>query len=97
MGTVYAESGALELGGKVADILQVLPDEKTQGDVTITFKTRYTPTGPETTYGPYAVRTDGYTDTRVSGRQAKVRIDAVRDAAWAVGRFRADVVQSGDR
>lgn len=97
VGSVYAESGALELSGRIVDVMQVLPDEKTQGDVTITFKTRYTPTGPESTFGPYAVRADGYTDTRVSGRQAKVRIDAVRDAAFAVGRFRADVVESGDR
>ena len=93
VGTIYAESGGMEIapGDRIADIMQVIPDEGTNGDVRVTFKCKYTPNGTETTYGPYTVRSDGYTDTRASGRQAKLRIEAVEDSDWRVGTFRADV------
>jgi hypothetical protein len=93
VGSVYAESGAMEIypGEQIVDINQLLPDEQNAGDVTVTLKCRYTPSGTETTYGPYSVRSDGYTDTRASGRQAKIRVDAVNDNDWRVGTFRADI------
>lgn len=99
VGTIYAETGAMEIapGEKIMDVLQLIPDEASQGSVNITLKCKYTPTGTETTYGPYTVRADGYTDTRASGRQAKIRIDAVRDEDFRVGTFRADVVAAGAR
>lgn len=99
VGDVYAESGAMEIspGEQIADILQVIPDERNAGDVSITLKCRYTPSGAESTYGPYTVRADGYTDTRASGRQAKIRIAATNDADWRVGTFRADIGLSSRR
>jgi len=99
VGQIYAESGALELGNGdlTADVLQVLPDEKTRGDVSILFKAAFTPNGNEFVYGPYTVRPDGYTDTRASGRQLKLRIAPVTDSDWQVGTFRAEVRQSGGR
>lgn len=99
VGSVYAESGFgdINLGDRVLDVLQILPDEKSQGDVSVTIKCRYTPTGAETSYGPYIVRSDGYTDVRASGRQMALRIDALSDADWRVGTFRADVKAGGQR
>lgn len=93
VGDVYAESGAMEIypGEQVADILQVLPDEKNNGDVQVTLKCKFTPNGTETTYGPYTVRSDGYTDVRASGRQAKIRVEGANDSDWRVGTFRADI------
>jgi hypothetical protein len=99
IGTVFAQSGAFGIGtgDRIGWVTQVMPDEKTQGDVSITLKARYTPTGSETTFGPYLVRADGYTDTRAQGREMKVRIDAIRDDAWRVGNFRAEVKPGGGR
>jgi hypothetical protein len=99
VGTIYAETGAMEIapGERVMDILQLIPDEAVRGAVNVTLKCKYTPTGTETSYGPYTVRDDGYTDTRASGRQAKLRIEAARDEDFRVGNFRADVVQAGGR
>ena len=93
VGKIYAESGAMEIypGEHIADIVQIIPDERNSGDVSVTLKCKYTPSGQETTYGPYLVRSDGYTDTRASGRQAKIRVDGVTDNDWRVGTFRADI------
>jgi hypothetical protein len=93
VGDVYAESGAMEIypGEEIVDVVQILPDERNNGDVSVTLKCKYTPSGAETTYGPYTVRADGYTDTRASGRQAKIRVDALNDNDWRVGTFRADL------
>jgi hypothetical protein len=98
-GSIYAETGAIEIGSgdRIAHVLQVLPDENTQGQVSCTFKTKRTPTGTETTYGPYTVRADGYTDVRFSGRQVKYRIDQVSDSDWRVGNFRAEVMPGEKR
>jgi hypothetical protein len=99
VGDVYAESSAMEIdpGERVLDILQLLPDEKNRGDVSVTLKCKFTPTGSETVYGPYVVRSDGYTDVRASGRQAKIRVEPVNDADWRVGTFRADLRFAGMR
>ena len=99
VGMVYAQSGYGELGNgdRVSDVVQVIPDEKTNGDVKLTFKCKYTPGGQETTFGPYLVRSDGYTDTRASGRQWAIKLEPTTDADWRVGIFRADVRQAGSR
>lgn len=98
--SLFAESGALEISGgeRVVHIIQVLPDEKTRGENTITFNTKLTPGGTiETTFGPYVVRADGYTDTRVAGRQFSMRLVPTVDDDWRVGKFRFDVFQGGKR
>lgn len=99
IGDVYAESGAMEIspGENVVDVVQILPDEKINGEVSVTLKCKYTPNGTETTYGPYTVRSDGYTDVRASGRQAKIRVEGLNDTDWRVGTFRADIRLGGKR
>jgi hypothetical protein len=97
--SIYAKAGYMEIGSgdNIMDVLQILPDEQTSGNVNVTIKTRFVPNGTEYTYGPYTVRADGYTDTRAAGRQASITIQAVDDADWRVGTYRADVRASGAR
>jgi hypothetical protein len=97
--SIFVESGALELqdGDAVTEVMQVVPDEGTRGEVSVTFRGRYTPNGTEYTTGPYLVRNDGYTDTRVSGRQLTLRIAPTVDDDFRVGKFRLDVNATGRR
>ena len=48
-------------------------------------------------FGPYAPRSDGYTDVRVSGREARIRFAASQDADFGIGKVRLDVSQGGQR
>jgi len=93
----YVESGAVDAGDgdRVLRATRLIPDEKTQGQTQVVFKTRFTPNGPETEHGPYAL-TD-YTDVRFSGRQVAVRIEAVADDNWRVGIMRLDAQKAGKR
>ena len=74
---------------------QLVPDDKTMGDVSVTFKTRFYPDGPETSYGPYPVSQS--TDVRFSGRQLRLRYDGMNSDDWRVGSPRLDVVAGGRR
>jgi hypothetical protein len=99
VGTVYAETGALELGhgDRVTDLNQILTDEKTKGDTQISFTSRYVPNGDQYAWGPFQVRTDGYMDARVSGRQLVMRLDALNDNAWQLGKMRFDATATSGR
>lgn len=96
---MYVESGAIETpyGDYIIGINQILPDEGTPGDLTVTIKTRFTPEGQEYVYGPYSARSDGYMDTRASGRQVVLRFQPTRDADWRMGTFRMAIDQRGKR
>ena len=54
-GSVFCETGPVSIGNgdNVMYVTSVIPDEKTQGDVNMTFKTRLHPNGSETTFGPF--------------------------------------------
>jgi len=95
--TPFAETGPIMLGSgdKVASVTEMLPDEKTQGDVTATFKTRFAPNGTERTYGPYSMSNP--TSLRFTGRQMRMRLTGARLADWRVGINRLDVVAGGRR
>lgn len=100
VGERWAESGALNLqqGNGITFIRQALTDSGYGYNSTqITFYSSFTPEGAETTTGPYAPRSDGYTDTRVSGRDFRVRLEATQDAEWSIGEMRLDLVPSGAR
>jgi len=73
----------------------MLPDERTQGDVTATFKTRFYPNGTERSYGPFSMSNP--VSMRFTGRQIRMRISGARLADWRVGINRIDVVQGGKR
>ena len=83
---IFIESGALSVSDRVVDINQVLiatGDGATQ--VQTTFYAQYTPEGAVNTFGPYTPRSDGYTDTRVSGRAVRMRHQPTADGMWGVG------------
>lgn len=94
---VYAESGPISIDtGETAFMCRrVLPDEQTQGDVTLTFKTRRYPNATEYVHGPYTM--EAPTVARFSGRQARMKVTGARDTAWRFGVPRLDVVGRGVR
>ncbi len=93
----WVQSGPISLGAgdQIMVVDQILPDEKNQGDTTITFKARYYPNGAETSHGPYSLANP--TSVRFSGRQVGVRIDATRVANWRVGPFKLGIKPGGER
>ena len=95
--TPFAESGSIALGTgeNVMSVTEMIPDEKTQGDVTVTFKTRFYPNGEERSYGAFSMSNP--TSLRFTGRQVKLRIDAANLADWRVGINRLNVTAGGAR
>lgn len=94
---VYLEGGPVEIaqGDQVAYAHQYIPDQSALGDVTINFATRFTPLGKEEIYGPYDA--SQYTDIRISGRQLKIRYNALDNGDWRIGSNRVDVRVGGRR
>lgn len=100
VGQRWAESGALNLqqGNTLTFVRQALTDSGYgYNSTSLTFFTSYTPEGAETTAGPFNPRSDGYTDTRVTGRDFRVKIEATQDAEWSIGEMRLDLVPQGSR
>jgi hypothetical protein len=96
---VFIESGAIPLTGdnSIIDInqMQIAAGSGMQS-LEVTAFSQYTPEGPETTFGPYTPRADGYTDTRVSARNVRLRLQPVADVDWGVGTIKMDIPkQSG--
>jgi hypothetical protein len=94
---VYAESGPFQIGqgDRIMHVNELIPDEKTQGDVTATFVKKYYPNGDEVSYGPYTL--ENPTSIRFNGRQINVRVDGARDVDWRVGIMRFNAIQGGRR
>lgn len=81
----FVESGPLLVGagGQVASFTELIPDEGTQGEVTMTFKTRFNPNDTEYSHGPYTMGNP--TGVRFTGRQFRARVDAVGSTNWRFG------------
>jgi len=96
-GAVFAETGPVSLGSgeQIGKVTQLIPDEKTQGDVDVTFKTRFYPNAAETTHGPFTPANP--TSVRFSGRQMRMRVEGAKLADWRVGNMRIDVKAGGKR
>lgn len=96
-GDVYAETGPFQIGqgDQILHVNQLIPDEKTQGDVTATFLKRYYPNGTETSYGPYSLKNP--TSVRFNGRQVSMKINGARDVDWRVGIMRLNGMPGGRR
>ena len=102
VGSVWAETSVLDFGqgDSYIELNQALIASDPDSDVDnyqIKFKSKYAPGQTEVEFGPYAPRADGYTDTRVSGRDIRLRIEATNDAYWSVGQMRFDVNKNGGR
>ena len=77
-------------------VTNLIPDEKTQGDVNISFKSRFFPNGTESTHGVFTPANP--TPVRFSGRQIRMRIEGDAPyAAWKVGTMRIDAKKGGKR
>jgi len=95
--SVYAQSGPIEIGSgdAVMSAVQLIPDEMTQGDVTLTFGTRFHPNDVVRSYGPYSLANP--TSVRFTGRQTTMRVTGARLADWRFGIPRLDVRQGSGR
>jgi hypothetical protein len=93
----WVESAPVSLGAgdAVLSAVSLVPDELTQGDVSMSFRTRFHPQSQERTYGPYSMAAP--TAVRFTGRQVVMRIDASRLADWRVGVPKLDVRPGGLR
>jgi len=89
--TAFAESAPFSLaqGDQIMRVTQIVPDELTAGDVTVTLKTRLYPNAAETSHGPFTMANP--TSVRLQGRQVRMRVDATRLANWRVGTMRLNV------
>lgn len=95
--TPYAESGPISLGNgdNVMAVNSLIPDEETQGEVNVSFKTRFYPNDTERTYGPYS--TANPTSVRFTGRQVRMLVEATGNEDWRVGNMRINAVAGGRR
>jgi hypothetical protein len=93
----FVESSSITLGNgdQVMKVTQLVPDEKTQGEVTAKFKTRFHPNDTERTYGSYAMGNP--TSVRFTGRQIRMRIESDSNEDWRVGIMRVDAEPGGNR
>lgn len=94
---MFAETGPIQLGNgdNIAHITQLIPDEKTQGDVQVKFKSKFYPNDTEYEHGPYDPTNP--TGVRFAGRQFKLRIEPDDGADFRVGIMRVDAQQGGKR
>jgi hypothetical protein len=95
VGSVWAETGMLPLtnGDRGVSETQILPATgHGYNSLSINCYTRQTPEGSETTWGPFAPRSNGYTDCRVNGRDVRIRLNATQDANWSIGSYRINVM-----
>lgn len=95
--TPYAETGpiAIGVGENIMNVVELIPDEKTQGDVNAKFKTRFYPNAAETEHGPFTMSNP--TSVRFQGRQVRMRVEGNADSDWRVGIMRLDARQGGRR
>lgn len=95
--TPYAESGPIELGNGEhrMRVRRFIADEKTAGDVKVSYKVRDWPNDAETTYGPYTI--DNPTTSRFSGRQVRMIVTGNVATSWRWGTPRLDLMEGGRR
>ena len=93
----WAETGPISLGNgdQVMIVTGMYPDEKTQGDVQVKFKTRFHPNDTEREYGAYSMSNP--TSMRFTGRQIRMRVEGIVGADWRVGTNRVEAKAGGKR
>jgi hypothetical protein len=85
---VFAESGPVELGAgdRVLSLTELIPDEKTAGNVQARLSTKFYPNSVEYNHGPYSMSSP--TSLRITGRQVAVKIEGADLSDWRVGVMR---------
>jgi hypothetical protein len=100
-GDVYAETSVINIpvgGERNFEIRQAMAANDFGTDsLRMTFFTKQTPMGSERTFGPYSPRADGYVDTRVTGRDVRLKVEALGDSDWNLGEIRLDVAAGARR
>jgi len=93
-GTVFVETGAIELGSgdKNMAVRYIYPDNENQSDVTFELIGRQFPNDTEYTYGPYPYNNP--VPTRALGRTVKVKVN-FETAASELGKLRLDIAPIG--
>jgi len=93
----YAESGSISLGNgdNIMKVTQLIPDEKTQGQVEVTFKTRFYPNDSETSHGAFTLGNP--TDVRFQGRQVRIKVQGTGNDNWRSGVMRIEANAGGRR
>ena len=75
---------------------QLISDEDTNGNVNVTFETRFHPNDTQRSYGPYALTTQP-TSVRFTGRQVRMKVQEANIADWRVGVMRINAEAGGRR
>lgn len=93
----FAQSGPVEIGSgeTTVSIYDVIPDEKSLGDVDVFFANRDWTMSPETVIGPVSL-TDR-TNVRFNTRQVSIKMEAKADVDFRVGTFRFNAKQGSRR
>jgi hypothetical protein len=91
-----AESGPVEIqnGDAVSEILNIIPDENTLGDVELSIFTSYFPTEDEVENGPYTAAKQ--TNVRLNARQVRLKLSEV-NPNWRFGIPRLEIMPGGRR
>ena len=79
---------------------QIIPDSEanTLPGVTLSFKGKFTPLGPETDFGSFTFdAADGYTDARFTARQVQMTVTGETTQDFEVGNIRLDLRNRGRR
>ena len=97
--SVFLESGPINIadGDNVMRVTEMIPEEETQGEVRLKFKTRFYPNGDETEYGPFDPANP--TSLRMTGRQLRVRVERQPETEtnWRFGDVRLRIESGGRR
>lgn len=93
----FLESGPINFddGNTVFRVIELIPEEETQGEMSISFKTRFYPNGEEYEHGPYDPSNP--TSLRFTGRQFRMVLTADDGVNWRFGDVRLRVVGGGQR
>jgi len=97
----FAETGAIEItgGNKMMSVKSILTDTDA-GNKGLRMKVTVADTPDDSTpevKGAYDLESDGYTDTRFTGRQAFLRVESPFDQEWRFGEVRFDATPAGGR
>jgi hypothetical protein len=94
---VFAETGPIEIGDgdNAMRIQQIIPDEKTLGDVSMTLFGAFDPTSVEKSKGPFTATQP--TPVRMTAKQVRLRVDEVTPTDWRVGVPKLGVLPAGTR
>ena len=96
----YAETGAIEIGSgtEMMSVNQILTDTDAGANgLRLSIRVADAPDETVTEKGPYALSSDGFTDTRFTGRQAFLRVESPYDQEWRFGTVRFSANTAGRR